>query len=134
MDDMIESIRRKLNENSDYGIKIPVHIIPSKFNVEIEAADKVDVSFSIDMDVRSWGIRDFNVFFTETLTIPAEAIEYDENGDEKSRKDVDIKVDLRTAEVEYQEADYISLIELELTLDVNFKVTKAVMYVGYLKK
>lgn len=134
MDDMIESIRRKLNENSDYGIKIPVHIIPSKFNVEIEAADKVDVSFSIDMDVRSWGIRDFNVFFTETLTIPAEAIEYDENGDEKSRKDVDIKVDLRTAEVEYREADYISLIELELTLDVNFKVTKAVMHVGYLKK
>lgn len=123
--DFIESLTKELMEASDtYSVKVDLDVMQPGMEIEFGFPDQVEVKFEIDMDVRSWGIKDILVIPKGKVVIPLDV----------DGKDVEIEVDLETAVLEYEEADFISPTELHVTIDKDLKVIESTLYVGFFSK
>ena len=122
---------RKLHEQSDeYRAKVQVH-----FTIEEKGyvADSVyvEVPFNIDMEFRSWGLKDISVDLTSEVEVELNL--QDEAGNEKP---LTIKVDLTQLPREWVRGGGYAPLEMSLHLTTDGKIDYKNSYIEimFLKK
>jgi len=86
---------------------------------------KAEVAYELDMDVRSWGIKDIDVFPRGTTEFSFSA----PNGD-----DIDVQVDLEEAKVTYLSGGNIVPSQLKVVLDKAYNVVSSELEMYFLVK
>ena len=127
-----EESRKSIKEwqGEKYRAKIPVSIGYTGYNYELNVLDKeVTVEYDIDIEGHSWGLSGFDILFDTIVHINVEL----EGRKLEDKTEKEIIVDLSQSELDWQPADGIYPIRLDVYLDDDFNVKGSVVVMGYWK-
>lgn len=123
-----------LNQHSgdwDFRVEVPLNITIKnsfpKYDIEIERPEKISVSYSVEFESRSWGIK--NVYIN-TQTQPTEEdlylniVDIDGNGEEHY-KTIKMIIDWSKLGSNVEETDNIGIINVDLEIVLNLETSTA---------
>lgn len=103
-----------------------VHLKASEYgpNGEWEAVIDAKTSFKyhIEIEHRSWGIKDFHVYFRDALKEMMIITYFDKDGNEIKTEDRPISIDMSKLPVEYVRGDGISVADIDISLTSNLEI------------
>jgi hypothetical protein len=126
MDELIRETMAINEQESMYRHEVPVSIYSvGPDTLDIEDPDPVQLSFDIEMDHRSWGIKDINVTLKDTVSFNVTI----------GGVDVPIKIDFGaiTPMIVWSEGSWYAPAELHVTLDAEHNVQDVEVDFYYLK-
>lgn len=128
-------MKKVIEQMDGYRAEVQVTIYASNYvkarNLgDIENNDRVSVAYDIDIEFRSWGIKDITLSFRKPVTI--HIVEQDLDSNVVGERD--IEVDLSTAQIDWVEGDGYAPYELEVTLDAKGAASEVTMNCYYMKK
>jgi hypothetical protein len=97
--------------------------------MEVISPKQVEIGFNIDIEYRSWGIKDIMVQPSghgpiEVLLVDAETLD-----EYNPIKTLDLEIDFSQLKVDKNTADYISVGDLELVIDYNGNINYEKSYI-----
>lgn len=125
-------IHKIAQSQDEYVNNATVNIYDSVPDREVESGNKqIPVNFRIDIEARSWGIKDISVFITSTvLTIPIVVTTFDANSNDR-QEDRTIQVDLsKMRKHEDTGSGVVTVSEINIVLDQNFNIDYTKSYIG----
>ncbi len=102
--------------------ELNLHIPGAYKEYDYEDPKKVSVSFRIEEDYRSWGLKDINVSVVKPISFEWELIHLDGNGDEVKRETKEVTIDPSIIKYHWSEGAGIGVSEVEVEVDLNGKV------------
>lgn len=107
---------RKLLEQAwdEYQREVELDFTVDGIDTDVEVASKVLLKYTLEIDYRSWGIRDIVPSFAFPVTIT-----YLIEGEEKERT---VVVDLKEADISFIEGDAWTPLKLNVRVDKDGKV------------
>lgn len=119
----MELLNKLLNEQEDnsYQLEVPVTIYMT--GVDVEAPDKVLISYDIDIDFRSWGIKDINIFPRKISDFDITIVTWTDDADKESEDVLPISIDLTKIEpsIYWTEGSGFAPSALEVHIDPKTK-------------
>ncbi len=119
------SLLKKAGNDNEYINSIKPSIYRKNFenkNIDIEA-NNINIPFFINIEARSWGIKDINMFATAIIPITLSITEWTENGNDIGTEK-EILVDLKKLKIDnvhFGHGNY-TVTDLEIELDKNFEI------------
>jgi hypothetical protein len=90
--------------------------------VDHEQPKKIPVTFRIEEEYRSWGLKDINVSVVKPISFEWELIHIDENGDEIKRETKEVTIDPSVIKYSWEEGAGLTASEILVDVDINGKV------------
>jgi hypothetical protein len=118
-------------EDDFYHVDVDLNVQFPRFQdkYEIEHSKTVHVVFTIELEYRSWGIKDATLLVHKPISVPFEIIEMDENGDEMKRTAKEVKIDPSDLEYETTDGYGITVDAVDVTVNEEGAVEAAVVSV-----
>lgn len=122
---------KSVNESEeDFSHDVDLSLF-AKGNVDVEYDKKVSISYKIETDYRSWGIKDVVVSVTKPITIPFTLVEWGDDEDTKTEKEITINPE--DIKVYWSEGSGIAPQELTVRLNEKGEFIEAELEVTYWK-
>lgn len=134
MSNLYGKIREQSDGLNDYTAVVKLALYSQDHDRELEYDKQVQIPYNIDLDIRNWGIKDISLLVTDTIEIPYSVVEYDANGEESSRQDKALTLDLSTAEIEWVAGGSFGLSELDISLTAEGGIASAKLVAMYIQK
>jgi len=131
MHDVLNKARELHERLTEYHTDVDVEIYPKKKTLSAEA-DKVSVPFNIDLEFRSWGLKDISVMLYDEITVPYLLVDMEADREEER----ELVVDLSKLNIDYYEGGgyYPEVLVIHLNEDGTVNYADSYMHVSYLKK
>jgi len=115
-------VQSPMSDPNEYQTKVDVNIYPSGISekYDVEGPDDIFMGFHIEIEARSWGIKDINVWVRGTIKIPISI-----NDIETMRliEEKEIIVDLdKIKKEETTGQGIVTVRSIDVYLDANFNV------------
>ena len=123
--DKLIQVNEQSGEEYRNSADLNIYFSSSSDSVDIEAPKKVDVSFSIETEYRSWGTKGETVTVIKPISISLDIVTLDDNGYESSRDEKTITIDIDKIEYEWVEGGGITIQELEVEISQDFEVVNS---------
>jgi len=118
-----ESQNPYLSDNN-YTVEVNPQITPPRIgneNYDINA-NPVKVPFIINLDIRSWGVKDISVYATETIIVHLNINQWGDEEDMETEKDLFVDLSKLPEEQEASRHGVYTVTELTLELNEQFEV------------
>jgi len=112
----------KTAQTNEYMQMVRISVFGGPDNVDINLLQKSSlIKFSIDVEYRSWGIKDISVtILSSFIEIPIESTTFSNNQD--LTEDKKIVVDISKLKQEFIQSNAVTLREMDIYLDNNYNV------------
>jgi hypothetical protein len=107
-----------------YATSVHVDLMVKDYDGDVEYDESVRLQYKLDLEYRSWGIKDLTVVLDKPVSVRFSL----EDGTEK-----ELKVDLSDARVEWYEGSAFYPHQIELTIDKQGNIKEKVVNMYYLK-
>jgi len=126
INELMKLTRTISESDDDFTAEIDVDLSIINHDDDVDFPNKLPVTYEIDIDYRSWGIKSMHVYFKEPLVI-----EYKKEFDSKYSE---LKLDLnKDVEIEYVAGGSFTPVSIEIYLDIEgvpvYKPTLTIQYV-----
>jgi len=123
---------RRLNESGDWdftaeaAVSINVANADGKLVMEVEpSTKKASVKFSIEIEARTWGIKDISITIPEQdIVLPIEVTTWTEGPDKVEQKEITLRPHLFRIEREGASTQY-TVVEMDVQLNADLSVNEA---------
>ena len=78
MQEMFEKLLNEANESYRYEVPLHISVDGLEDGEEINAPDKVELKYDIEIEFRSWGIKDIEVSLRDTVEFEVDVLDVDD--------------------------------------------------------
>ena len=121
-------MKRLLEQDLDYySTKVKIYLYVEGVETDIDHVQEVAVEYKIDIEYRSWGIKDMTPIFDRPVKLWYSILEEKDNAGEQK----EVNVDLSDAEVSYVGGGGWAPEQLDVRLSKDGKVLKKELTMRY---
>lgn len=123
-----KEIRSLIEERDTFRAEVAVDAYGLPEMVSISPSEKVTVEYSLDFEMRSWGLKGVSI---QVLTDSVKVMATDDSSEDIAEVDLDLDLGDVDAEIECDgEARFMELVPVKLEIDLKKKKSKLVFKIS----
>jgi hypothetical protein len=128
--------KAQIDQNSNqYEATVEIRVLESADDGswDAEIREKVHFKYNIELEHRSWGIKDINVSFRDVITSTIVITYFDKQGNEIKTENRPISIDMSKLPISYSKGDGIYVTDLDLYLTHDLQVDYDISFISVIK-
>lgn len=132
MNNLYNKLKEEFDTDGDYLCPVKVTIQMENRDIDAIASD-VNIPYTIDMEVRDWGIKSLSPLLVQQISVPYQETLMKENGEDEVT-DKTLSVDLSESEIEYVSGSIFAPSELIISVAEGGAVVNSRVVFQYINK